>query len=139
MSDLSPVTHSVDADGVGWIVFDNQAARANVVNPPSSPPCRLRLTPWPIRQAQGSLANGQAVVVTSAKERIFMAGGRPQCWPDWPDVASATRVSREGQELFGRLASFKVRGVRPPRRVCRRRPGDRARLRVARASDARKP
>jgi len=33
MSDSTPVTHSVDAEGVGWIVFDDPTGRANVFNP----------------------------------------------------------------------------------------------------------
>src|SRR5450759_4975468 len=33
MSNLPPVTHSVDSDGIAWIVFDDAPARANVLNP----------------------------------------------------------------------------------------------------------
>ena len=28
----APVTHNVDADGIGWITFDDPAARAHVLN-----------------------------------------------------------------------------------------------------------
>ncbi len=63
----STVTHSVDSDGVGWLVFDDTAARANVFTPAGFADLRAAiaaLAAQPVR----------AVVVTSAKERIFIAG-----------------------------------------------------------------
>ena len=42
MSDLTPVTHSVDAEGLGWITFNDPAARANVFNPATQAALRAR-------------------------------------------------------------------------------------------------
>ncbi len=94
-----PVTHTVDADGVGWIVFDDPAARANVFSAPV-------LTA--LRDALDALAAQplRALVVTSAKDRIFIAGADLHWMERLPDPATAAAVSREGQTLFQRLADF---------------------------------
>jgi len=84
------------------------------VNPAFESALQLRLTPWPIRQAQGRpRKRSKAVVVTSAKKRIFMAGADLKCWPDWPMWASATRVSREGQELSAGWPASRSRWCAP--------------------------
>lgn len=101
MSNLSPVTHSIDSDGIGWITFDDPAGRANVFNP---------ATQTALRGAVTALAGQpvRAVVVISAKEKIFIAGADLKWLAALPDAASATLASRAGQELFGLLADFKV-------------------------------
>jgi 3-hydroxyacyl-CoA dehydrogenase/enoyl-CoA hydratase/3-hydroxybutyryl-CoA epimerase len=97
----APVTHSVDADGIGWITFDDPAARANVLNP---------ATFAALAAAIGALeaAAVRAVVVRSAKERIFIAGADLKWLVRLPDAAAATAVSRDGQAVLQRLADFKV-------------------------------
>lgn len=101
MSNPPPVTHSVDADGVGWVILDDPAGRANVINP---------ATQAALHAALDALAGQpvKAVVVISAKEKIFMAGADLKWLAGLADAASATTVSREIQALFGRIAGFKV-------------------------------
>ncbi|MEY3775322.1 MAG: hypothetical protein RLZZ129_2102, partial [Verrucomicrobiota bacterium] len=97
----APVTHNVDADGIGWITFDDPAARANVLNP---------ATFAALAAAIGALeaAAVRAVVVRSAKERIFIAGADLKWLVQLPDAAAASAVSRDGQAVLQRLADFKV-------------------------------
>jgi 3-hydroxyacyl-CoA dehydrogenase/enoyl-CoA hydratase/3-hydroxybutyryl-CoA epimerase len=101
MSDSTPVTHSVDAEGVGWIVFDDPTGRANVFNP---------TTQAALRAAVSALAAQplKAVVVLSAKEKIFIAGADLKWLVALPDAAAARQLSRDGQELFTLLANLKV-------------------------------
>src|SRR4051812_10444450 len=101
MSDSTPVTHSVDAEGIGWMVFDDPSARANVFNP---------TTQAALRAAINALAAQplKALVILSGKEKIFIAGADLKWLAALPDAATAARVSREGQELFALLANFKV-------------------------------
>ena len=101
MSDPSPVTHSVDAEGIGWIVFDDPASRANIFNPP---------TQAALSAAVSALAAQplKAVVVLSAKEKIFIAGADLKWLAALPDAAAATNLAREGNELFARLDNLKV-------------------------------
>jgi 3-hydroxyacyl-CoA dehydrogenase/enoyl-CoA hydratase/3-hydroxybutyryl-CoA epimerase len=79
------VTHSVDSDGVGWLVFDEPAARANVFTPAVFAD---------LRAALAGLAGPavKAVVVMSAKERIFIAGADLKWLSQLPDVAAASAV-----------------------------------------------
>ena len=101
MSDQSPVTHSVDADGVGWLCFDDPGGRANVLNPPVLAA---------LRAAVAALAAQplKAVVVHSAKDKIFIAGADLKWLAALPDAAAALQLARTGQELFAQLANFKV-------------------------------
>ncbi len=101
MSDTAPVTHSVDGEGVGWIVFDDPTGRANVFNPP---------TQAALRAAVSALAAQplKAVVVHSAKEKIFIAGADLKWLVALPDAAAAQKLSRDGQELFALLENLKV-------------------------------
>jgi 3-hydroxyacyl-CoA dehydrogenase/enoyl-CoA hydratase/3-hydroxybutyryl-CoA epimerase len=101
MSDSIPVTHSVDAEGVGWIVFDDPTGRANVFNPP---------TQAALRAAIAALAAQplKAVVVLSGKEKIFIAGADLKWLAALPDSQAAKQLSRDGQELFAQLENLKV-------------------------------
>lgn len=101
MANSVTVTHSFDGDGIGWIVFDDPASRANVFNPPTQAALRSAieaLTGLPVR----------AVVVMSAKEKIFVAGADLKWLGRLEDAASAKAASRAGQDLFGLLEAFKV-------------------------------
>ena len=97
----STVTHSVDSDRVGWIVFDDPAGRVNVFTPAVFAD---------LRAAIAALASQPvvAVVVCSAKDRIFIAGADLKWLSKLPDAAAATAVGRDGQAAIGLLASFKV-------------------------------
>lgn len=101
MSSPNPVTHSVDAEGVGWIVFDDPSGRANVFNP---------ATQAALRAAVAALAAQplKAVVVLSGKERIFIAGADLKWLAALPDAQAAKQLSRDGQELFSQLENLKV-------------------------------
>ncbi len=101
MSNPTPVTHTTDADGIGWITFDDPAGRANVFNPATQAALRTAVTALAAQPLK-------AVIVISAKEKIFIAGADLKWLAALPDVKGATQASREGQELFGLLASLKV-------------------------------
>jgi 3-hydroxyacyl-CoA dehydrogenase/enoyl-CoA hydratase/3-hydroxybutyryl-CoA epimerase len=95
------VTHSVDGEGLGWIVFDDPAARANVFTAAVHADLRAAiaaLAAQPVR----------AVVVLSAKERIFIAGADLKWIARLPDAAAASAASRDGQASFALLENFPV-------------------------------
>ncbi len=95
------VTQSVDGDGVGWIVFDDPAARANVLTPNVFADLRAAIAALAAQPVK-------AVVILSAKERIFIAGADLKWLSKLPDAAAASAVGREGQASFQLLANFKV-------------------------------
>jgi len=97
----APVTHTVDADGIGWINFDDPAARANVLNPATFAALASALTAL-------ESAPVRAVVVRSAKERIFIVGADLRWLTQLPDAVAASMISRDGQAVMQRLAGFKV-------------------------------
>jgi 3-hydroxyacyl-CoA dehydrogenase/enoyl-CoA hydratase/3-hydroxybutyryl-CoA epimerase len=101
LSDTAPVTHSVDGEGVGWIIFDDPTGRANVFNPP---------TLAALRTAVSALAAQplKAVVIHSAKEKIFIAGADLTWLAARADAAGAQQLSRDGQELFALLENLQV-------------------------------
>ncbi len=96
-----PVSHAVDADGIGWITFDDPAGRANVLNP-------AMLAALRTATAALGAAQVKAVVVISAKEKIFIAGADLKWLSRLPDTGGAAQAAREGQGLFDQLAGFKV-------------------------------
>lgn len=95
------VTHSVDSDGVGWIVFDDPAARANVLNPNVFADLRAAIAALAAQPVK-------AVVILSAKERIFIAGADLKWLSKLGGPAEAGAVGREGQACFELIANFKV-------------------------------
>jgi 3-hydroxyacyl-CoA dehydrogenase/enoyl-CoA hydratase/3-hydroxybutyryl-CoA epimerase len=101
MSDPTPVTHSVDAEGIGWMVFDDPTGRANVFNPTMQAAMRAALTALAAQPLK-------AVVVISGKEKIFIAGADLKWLSALPDAAAAKQLSRDGQELFAQLENLKV-------------------------------
>ena len=95
------VMHSVDSDGVGWLVFDDPVARANVFTPAVFADLRAAVAALAAQPVK-------AIVVWSAKERIFIAGADLKWLSKLPDATAATAVGREGQASIGLLADFKV-------------------------------
>ena len=95
------VTHSVDADGVGWIVFDNPESGTNVLNLAAMEALDAAVT------ALTSPAV-RAVVVVSAKERTFAAGADLKWLIGLPDAEMAEEFSRSGQHLFQRIHTMLV-------------------------------
>ncbi|MDB6168710.1 MAG: 3-hydroxyacyl-CoA dehydrogenase [Verrucomicrobia bacterium] len=91
----------MDADGLGWIVFDDPAARANVFT---------AAVHADLRSALAALAASavKAVIVMSAKEKIFIAGADLRWLSKLPDAVAVTAVSRDGQSTFAQLANFRV-------------------------------
>jgi 3-hydroxyacyl-CoA dehydrogenase/enoyl-CoA hydratase/3-hydroxybutyryl-CoA epimerase len=96
-----PVTHTLDADGLGWITFDDPANRANVMTPEALAALRVSVAALAAQPVK-------AVVVNSAKDRIFLAGADLKWMAQLPDPATATAISREGQAVFQQLADFPV-------------------------------
>jgi len=101
MTNPVTVTHSVDGDGVGWIMFDDPTSRANVFNPSTQAVLRSAI------EALGALPV-KALVVMSAKEKIFIAGADLKWLGRLADATAARAASRQGQELFALLDHFKV-------------------------------
>ncbi len=101
MNAAPPVTFQLDADGVGWIAFDDPANRANIFNPAT-----LAALDAALDAAEKS--DARALVVLSAKERIFIAGADLKWLASLTDVAPAVELSRRGQRLFQRLAVARV-------------------------------
>src|SRR5258708_4459795 len=97
-----PVTLLVDSDGIGWIVFDDPVARANVFT--SSVLSALNAC---IEQARANPVL-RALVLWSAKERIFIAGADLKLLQGLPSVEAATLLSREGQGVFRSLDTMHV-------------------------------
>lgn len=107
MSNLPPVTLSVDAEGVAWIIFDDPSGRANVLNPDTFSALRTILV-----TLSGDDGNSKdaikAVVIMSAKERIFVAGADLKWLASLPDAQAATMAAREAQAVFSRIAELKI-------------------------------
>ncbi len=101
MSNLSPVTHRVDAEGIGWISFDAPAERANIFN---------RETCSALRVAIAALAEQplRAVIVQSTHKKIFIAGADVKELVQMTDSQHATQFARDGQIMLAQLASLKV-------------------------------
>jgi len=97
----SPVTFSLDADSVGWIVFDDPASKVNVLNSETQAAFSAALT-------ETGTSGARAVIVTSAKDRIFIAGADLTELAALPDAAAASEFSRAGQDLFRKLFNLKV-------------------------------
>lgn len=101
MSTPVTVTSSVDADGIGWIVFDDPASRANVFNPPTQAALRAAIETLAAQPVK-------AVVVLSGKEKIFIAGADLKWLGKIATPAEGQDASRAGHALFGLLEQFKV-------------------------------
>ncbi|HEY4246188.1 MAG TPA: 3-hydroxyacyl-CoA dehydrogenase NAD-binding domain-containing protein [Lacunisphaera sp.] len=107
MSKLPPVTLSIDAEGVAWIIFDDPSGRANVLNPDAFSVLRSVLVTLSGEDKKSKDAI-KAVVITSAKERIFIAGADLKWLASLPDAKAAIAAAREAQDLFTRIAELKI-------------------------------
>lgn len=101
MSTPATVSHSVDADGIGWIIFDDPSSRANVFNPPTQAALRAAIEALAMQPVK-------AVVLASGKEKIFIAGADLKWLGKIATPTEGRDASRGGHALFGLLASFKV-------------------------------
>jgi 3-hydroxyacyl-CoA dehydrogenase/enoyl-CoA hydratase/3-hydroxybutyryl-CoA epimerase len=96
MSAASPVIYRLEADGVGWIVFDAPNSPANVFNEAT-----LAAFEDALKAAEAN--RPRAIVVTSAKDRIFVAGADLRWVGSLPTEEAAAEFSRRGQRLMRRL------------------------------------
>lgn len=101
MSNLSPVTHRVDAEGIGWISFDAPDDRANIFNAETCGALRVAITTL----AEQPL---RAVIVQSTHKKIFIAGADVKELVQMTDSQHATQFARDGQAMLAELASLKV-------------------------------
>lgn len=67
MNPTAPVTYFADADRIGWITFDDPTGRVNIFNSAMAAAFELALDAVVSDRPR-------AVVITSAKDRIFIAG-----------------------------------------------------------------
>jgi 3-hydroxyacyl-CoA dehydrogenase/enoyl-CoA hydratase/3-hydroxybutyryl-CoA epimerase len=95
----SPVVFSLDADGVGWITFDDPTARANVFN---------TATQAAFASALDAAMDARALVIVSGKEKIFIAGADLNTLAALPDADTAAEFARSGQRLFQRVADLSI-------------------------------
>jgi 3-hydroxyacyl-CoA dehydrogenase/enoyl-CoA hydratase/3-hydroxybutyryl-CoA epimerase len=101
MSAQPAITFAVDADGVGWISFDDPAARANVFNPENQAALGAAI------DAAGE-SGAKAWVIVSGKPKTFIAGADLKWLLALPNAGEATELARKGQRLFQRLASSRA-------------------------------
>ena len=101
MSNLPPVTHMVDAEGIGWISFGAPDDRANIFNVETCGALRVAITAL----AEQPL---RAVIVQSNSKKIFVAGADVKELVQMTDSQRATQFARDGQAMLGALASLKV-------------------------------
>ncbi len=97
----SSVQHAVDAEGIGWITFNDPQRKVNLLD--SAAMAQLR-------GAIDALAAApvKAVIVTSAKEKIFIAGADLKWLATLADAPAAIEVSRKGQRIFEALNALPV-------------------------------
>lgn len=96
-----PVTFALDRDRVGWIVFNAPGSKVNVFNSATQDALASAL-----EAAAQSTAIG--LVITSGKERIFIAGADLNSLQHLPDTGAAAAFSRCGQALFSRIGTLRV-------------------------------
>ena len=101
MNAVSPVLFSMDADGIGWITFDDPSARVNVLHSASQHAFSAALD-------AATRSPAKAVVIVSSKARAFIAGADLKEVAALTEAPVATEFSRTGQRLFSRLAVFPI-------------------------------
>lgn len=101
MNPAAAVTYFADSDRIGWITFDDPTARANLFNPATE-----AALGWALDAVDAD--RPRAVVIISAKDRIFIAGADLKQLAALPDVTAAAEFSRRGQRLFQRIADLPV-------------------------------
>ncbi len=99
MNAAPPVTFSIDADGIGWITFDDPAGRVNILNAATLAALARALD-------TATHVRPKALVVLSGKENTFLAGADLKQVAAFDDATDAAEFSRAGHKLFGRLADF---------------------------------
>jgi 3-hydroxyacyl-CoA dehydrogenase/enoyl-CoA hydratase/3-hydroxybutyryl-CoA epimerase len=98
-------TFEIDADGIGWITFDDPARPLNVL----TEPVMMRLGQV-LDQARGAAREGRlrVLVVRSAKESGFIAGADVEAIAGLEDPVEAEAKVKLGQSVLGDVASIPV-------------------------------
>ncbi len=96
---VAPVAFTLDADGVGWVTFDAPGVSANIFNAATQQALLKAI-------ADARAAKPRALVVISAKPRIFIAGADLKWMGKLPDTATAEAFARFGQQMLQGLAQL---------------------------------
>jgi len=105
VEDRDPLTLDVDRDYVGWVTFDQPAARVNLLTTPT-----MRLFDKLLGELESRIATGKlvAVVVQSGKPGSFVHGADVREIARLRERADAFEQSRDGQRIFRRLEHLTV-------------------------------
>ncbi len=97
-----PITYSLDADGIAWVVLDDPTSKANVFK-------REFLACFKeVLQSLGKESTLKAVIILSAKETIFIAGADIRWMYDIDSKQAAYDFAREGQSTLDSLTRLNV-------------------------------
>jgi 3-hydroxyacyl-CoA dehydrogenase/enoyl-CoA hydratase/3-hydroxybutyryl-CoA epimerase len=103
--------HTLDSSRIGWIVFDDPELPVNLLSPKT------------LAQLRGAIdtlteAEAAAIIVTSAKEKIFVAGADLNWLASLADASAAAEVSKKGQRLFEALSALPIPTICAINGVC---------------------
>ena len=101
MNPQASVTYYQGDDGLGWIIFDAPGARANLFD-------AATIDAFGAVLDEAIRLRPRAVIIISAKDRIFIAGADLKWVATLADAAAATEFARLGHRLFQRVADFPV-------------------------------
>src|ERR1051326_1652546 len=107
-----PVTYAVDADGIGWITFDDPNARANIFNV-ETVACFKKVLDAISKESALKVA-----VIISGKESVFIAGADIRLIEKIDTPEKAVELSREGHQFLKQIAEFKVPVIVAIRGAC---------------------
>src|ERR1043166_829639 len=97
-----PIIYTVDADGLGWVTFDDPTSKVNVFN---------REVVTCFQKVMAALAGHsglKAVVLQSGKEGIFIAGADINTIATIDSAQLGYELSREGQRFYDSIERLKV-------------------------------
>src|SRR5687768_3932360 len=107
-----PITYTVDAEGIGWVTFDDPTSKANVFN---------REVVTCFQKVMAALAGDsglKAVVLQSGKEGIFIAGADINAIEKIDSAQLGYELAREGQRFYDTIERFRVPVVAAIQGVC---------------------
>ena len=95
----APVAYATDTDGMGWLTFDAPGSSANIFNQATQQELFKAI-------AEARAAKPKAMIVISAKPRIFIAGADLKWMGKLPDTATAEAFASFGQRMLQGLADL---------------------------------
>lgn len=95
------VSFSIDDARVAWIIFDDLGSRANILSSSTRADFARVL-------GEAHAAKPKAIVLLSAKDRVFIAGADLHELREIPSVKAASDFASEGQKLFELVASSSI-------------------------------